>query len=440
MTKRFRIIEEYNNNNSNNNTSSTTTTKMYTATPVDAAIISSNSEVTHVSSSSNNFSSRPITMTKMNVVERETFANAKRTISADSSSSSSDDAVTKTNSKDIKYVVDQPTATLRPYPFFYYVDYSVMKDDNPLLPLTDLGKVPNFPAKMHAILSRKDLEDVISWMPHGRSWRVHKPREFEIRVIPAYFEHVKFSSFVRQANGWGFQRITIDNRDRNSYFHPKFLRGLPHLCKSVKRPGISKKITVCPEHEPDLYEISKLHAVPDTVTDEKAALVLHNISTNKNGIPCMITTSNSTGDDEVDASLSPHSQPELKRRRSSNSSNKSPSTSYRLPNIDIPIQHIQDPTFAATAANLSSLAAAHQKAFGLPNNQKLFDQYNYFKSIAQQHLTQTVKPAVPSSSYGNHQQNHNIHPIHPRSNNDIYHYGDYTNHTSSSTKSYGTKY
>jgi len=87
-------------------------------------------------------------------------------------------------------------------PFFYYRDFSEMADPDPLSPLTPPGRVPNFPAKMHAILSRTDLADIVAWMPHGRSWRVLKPREFEIRVIPTYFEHSKFSSFIRQANGW----------------------------------------------------------------------------------------------------------------------------------------------------------------------------------------------------------------------------------------------
>jgi len=73
---------------------------------------------------------------------------------------------------------------LRPYPFFYYKDYSTVQDEDPLTPVTFPGRVPNFPAKLHAILSRSDLKDVIDWLPHGRAWRVLKPREFEMKIIP----------------------------------------------------------------------------------------------------------------------------------------------------------------------------------------------------------------------------------------------------------------
>lgn len=169
--------------------------------------------------------------------------------------------------------VDQPqNIILQPYPFFYYCDHSLDIDPDPLTPLTPPGRVPNFPAKMHSILSRPDLADIISWMPHGRAWRVLKPREFEVRVIPTYFEHAKFSSFIRQANGWGFRRIT-QGRDRNAYYHELFLRGLPHLCKKMKRPGVSEKQAADPDHEPDLYKISEVYAVPEKAEDD--SILLH---------------------------------------------------------------------------------------------------------------------------------------------------------------------
>lgn len=161
---------------------------------------------------------------------------------------------------------------LMPAPFYYYKDFSNVNDPDSLTPLTPPGRVPNFPAKMHAILSRSDLTEIVCWLPHGRAWKVLKPREFEVRVIPTYFEHAKFSSFIRQANGWGFRRIT-HGKDRNSYYHPLFLRALPHLCKEMKRPGVAKKLAADPEHEPDLYAISELHPVPTHFEDE--SILLH---------------------------------------------------------------------------------------------------------------------------------------------------------------------
>ena len=64
-----------------------------------------------------------------------------------------------------------------------------------------------FPLKLHAILSDPQNEKMITWLPNGYSWRVVDRLMFEREVIPLYFRHSNFSSFMRQVNGWGFQRV-----------------------------------------------------------------------------------------------------------------------------------------------------------------------------------------------------------------------------------------
>jgi len=157
---------------------------------------------------------------------------------------------------------------LKPAPYFYYNDRSREPDEDPLTPLTPPGLVPTFPAKMHAILSNKELSDVIEWLPHGRAWRILKPRTFEIHVLPRYFHHNKLSSFVRQTNGWGFRRLT-QGYDRNAYYHEYFLKGLPHLSKKMVRPKVAEKKSVEPDHEPDLYAISREFPLPSSDEDSK---------------------------------------------------------------------------------------------------------------------------------------------------------------------------
>mmetsp|Transcript_16713 Transcript_16713/g.33271 ORF Transcript_16713/g.33271 Transcript_16713/m.33271 type:complete len:290 (-) Transcript_16713:204-1073(-) len=150
---------------------------------------------------------------------------------------------------------------LKPAPFFFYRDRSQEPDEDPTVPVTAPGRVANFPAKMHEILNNPDLANIVTWCPHGRAWRILKPRQFEIHVLPHYFQHQKLSSFVRQANGWGFRRLS-QGHDRNSYYHEYFLRGLPHLVKKMRRPKVAEKKAIDPEHEPDFYSISRKYPVP----------------------------------------------------------------------------------------------------------------------------------------------------------------------------------
>ena len=61
-------------------------------------------------------------------------------------------------------------------------------------------KDTSFPLKLHEILSNPEYEDMISWMPHGKSWRILKPSAFENVVIPLHFRHSKYASFMRQVS------------------------------------------------------------------------------------------------------------------------------------------------------------------------------------------------------------------------------------------------
>jgi hypothetical protein len=143
--------------------------------------------------------------------------------------------------------------TLTTAPFGKYSrSREIIQDDTPI------SSTPTFPAKMHAILSDKEISSVIEWCPHGRAWRILKPRIFEIHVLPKYFDHSKLSSFVRQANGWGFRRLT-QGYDRNAYYHEWFLRGKPELVKQMKRPKVGEKKSADPEYEPDLHAIDMEH-------------------------------------------------------------------------------------------------------------------------------------------------------------------------------------
>ncbi len=96
-----------------------------------------------------------------------------------------------------------------------------------------------FPAKLHEILSCSEFRHIVTWMPHGSSWRVLQPKLFEEIVMPKYFaQQSKYSSFTRQVNGWGFRRIT-QGKDRNCYCHPLFRENMPHLTRIMKRQSTS---------------------------------------------------------------------------------------------------------------------------------------------------------------------------------------------------------
>mmetsp|Transcript_11072 Transcript_11072/g.16618 ORF Transcript_11072/g.16618 Transcript_11072/m.16618 type:complete len:714 (-) Transcript_11072:226-2367(-) len=92
----------------------------------------------------------------------------------------------------------------------------------------------NFPSKLHDILSREDLQSYIAWSPSGKEWRVLKPNTFAKDVIPQYFQHDQYNSFMRQVNAWGFKRIN-NGPTANYYTHELFARDRPDLCQQMRR-------------------------------------------------------------------------------------------------------------------------------------------------------------------------------------------------------------
>jgi hypothetical protein len=65
-----------------------------------------------------------------------------------------------------------------------------------------------FPQKLMEILADTSLSDIVSWLPHGRSFVIIRPDLFCEMVLPKYLPPVdsrgstKYPSFTRKLNRW----------------------------------------------------------------------------------------------------------------------------------------------------------------------------------------------------------------------------------------------
>eukprot|EP00956_Cyclotella_meneghiniana_P016464 scaffold25997_cov68-Cyclotella_meneghiniana.AAC.1 len=91
-----------------------------------------------------------------------------------------------------------------------------------------------FPGKLYKLLLDPKSEGIICWMDHGRSWKIVDRKRIG-GMLQKYFRHENVESFIRSVNGWGFKRIKTEGPDKNSYYHPYFLRGLPVLYQELQR-------------------------------------------------------------------------------------------------------------------------------------------------------------------------------------------------------------
>jgi hypothetical protein len=94
-----------------------------------------------------------------------------------------------------------------------------------------------FPLKMHQLLEateKRGESHIISWLPEGRSFKVHDKEKFTNQIMLDFFGSSKLKTFQRNLNLWGFKTVS-KGPEKGECSHPSFLQGLPDLCANMKR-------------------------------------------------------------------------------------------------------------------------------------------------------------------------------------------------------------
>ncbi|KRX00175.1 hypothetical protein PPERSA_10674 [Pseudocohnilembus persalinus] len=87
-------------------------------------------------------------------------------------------------------------------------------------------------------ITNEEFKDIITWNDDGTSFKVLKLNEFSEKILPQFFKHNVFSSFVRQLNMYDFHKISKHHdTDENEWKHVNFKRGHPELLAQIKRKG-----------------------------------------------------------------------------------------------------------------------------------------------------------------------------------------------------------
>ena len=95
---------------------------------------------------------------------------------------------------------------------------------------------------------------MVSWLPHGRAFKVHQKNQFVQKIMPRYFKATKFTYFSDTLRIWGFARLKR-GKDKGAYFHRNFVRGEPGLSRHLSRTHMRQAMAGWPPEagEPDLY-------------------------------------------------------------------------------------------------------------------------------------------------------------------------------------------
>ncbi|CAI2178370.1 6182_t:CDS:2 [Funneliformis geosporum] len=104
--------------------------------------------------------------------------------------------------------------------------------------------VPAFLNKLYNMVNDPQSNDLITWSEAGNSFLVKRPQDFAKEVLPRFFKHNNFSSFVRQLNMYGFHKIphlqqgvlqSDGQSEQWEFSNTNFIRNQPDLLYYVTR-------------------------------------------------------------------------------------------------------------------------------------------------------------------------------------------------------------
>ena len=198
----------------------------------------------------------------------------------------------------------------------------------------------NFLLKLYQILENDQYKDIVQWGENGKYFIVKNIHDFTEKILPKYFKHNNYSSFIRQLNMYDFHKKK-SSQNEHIFQHKNFIRNQKDLIKTIKRKSKKEKENIpFPDNQKvyskhtDLVPISNLNAfknINNNINVKKSSLSIeddlnlsnsvHSLFENnkRTNLPMDITYSNNF--DNINNNMAINNDNLLKKENVNNNNN-----------------------------------------------------------------------------------------------------------------------
>ncbi|KAJ6547325.1 hypothetical protein B0H19DRAFT_1165042 [Mycena capillaripes] len=121
---------------------------------------------------------------------------------------------------------------------------ALARPTRPPVHVAQVQRIPAFLNKLYEMVNDPKTNHLIEWSALGDTFYVYDQERFSREVLPHWFKHQNFASFVRQLNMYGFHKIphlqqgvlkSEADSEHWNFVHPNFRRDQPDLLYLIQR-------------------------------------------------------------------------------------------------------------------------------------------------------------------------------------------------------------
>ena len=121
---------------------------------------------------------------------------------------------------------------------FQNIDNNITKEKNDINK-SGITHSSRFLMQLYQILEDKNNEKIIHWGNDGKYFIIENLYDFTEKILPKYYNHNNYASFVRQLNKYNFHKLKITPNE-NAFQNSLFIKGQKNIISNILKKKKNK--------------------------------------------------------------------------------------------------------------------------------------------------------------------------------------------------------